>query len=303
MTAVPDPDELAPTRDPGAYGRRRPTSRGFWAMMGFGAVCMAAAAAVVVYFGGGFKHPRPAAQASQATPAAAVPAPYSPPIVAPPSPVALVAPTQIAALTDRVTLLETHEEQVLQAASLALAAAAISDAAADPRPFAVEMQAYGRYLPPTADVQALARLAGQGAPTRAALAAGLTERAAQASVAAREPAKDAGFMAQLSYALSRVISVRRLDENGNNADAALARAERHADDGDIEGAVAVLNTLAPTARAPLEGWLAAAGHRIEIDGRVAALRAQALADLAAVQGPAPASPPGATHEAGGGPAR
>ena len=49
MTAPPDSAELAPTRDPAAYGARPLLSRGFWATMVFGALCLAAAVAIVSF--------------------------------------------------------------------------------------------------------------------------------------------------------------------------------------------------------------------------------------------------------------
>jgi hypothetical protein len=90
-------------------------------------------------------------------------------------------------------------------------------------------------------------------------------------------------MAQLTYALSRVVSVRRIDATGRGPDAVLAQAERRAGDGDLEGAVAVLDTLPPGARGGLAPWRDKAVRRIEIDGHIAGLRAQAAADLAALR--------------------
>ena len=49
---------------------------------------------------------------------------------------------------------------------------------------------------------------------------------------------------------------------------------------DLEGATAGLQKLSGPARAAMAGWLDAAQRRIEIDQRIAAIRAQALAGLA-----------------------
>jgi hypothetical protein len=77
--------------------------------------------------------------------------------------------------------------------------------------------------------------------------------------------------------------VRRVDTQATGTDAILARAEHSAEDGDLEGAVAVLDTLPAPAKASLAPWLDKAERRIEIDRHIAGLRAQAVADLAAAQ--------------------
>jgi hypothetical protein len=96
-------------------------------------------------------------------------------------------------------------------------------------------------------------------------------------------------MERAAYAFSRVVTVRRVDANATGADAVLAKAERAADDGDLEGAVALLDTLPDPTKAVLAPWRDKAERRIEIDQHIAGLRAQAMADLAAAQG----APPGA----------
>ena len=283
MTAPPDAAELAPTRDPAAYGARPLLSRGFWVMILFGAVCLAAAAAIVG-FGPRLFAARPAqAPVPSASPPGASPGPavYTPTPLSPPAPLDTTAPARVAALEARVQRLESNQARDLDAAAAALAASSLSEAAAQPRPFLNELAAFQRLLPASPDAQALAPLAAQGAPTRAALASDLTNIAASVSVAAKAPARNAGFMAQIAYAVARVVSVRRVDGAGAGPDAALAWAERLAADGDLEGAAAALNGLPQAARGPLEGWRERARRRIDIDRHIAGLRAQAAADLAA----------------------
>ncbi len=290
MTALPDPAELAPTRDPAAYGRRPLLSGGFWVMMGFCALCLAAAVAIVA-LGPRLLSPRRVAAfapAQAAAPAVAY-APSPSPIA---SPTDAGAPGQVAALGDRVARLESGQARALDAAAEALAAATLGDAAAQPRPFASQLAAFQRVLPASPDALALEPLAGQGAPTRAALAADLSDLAARVSVASRAPGNAAGIMAQITYAISRVVNVRRLDAGGTGADATLVRAQRRAVDGDIEGALASLDALSPAAGAPLQTWREKALRRIAIDGHIAGLRAQAVADLTAARaGPSGASRP------------
>ncbi|HWA62556.1 MAG TPA: hypothetical protein VG939_14330, partial [Caulobacteraceae bacterium] len=72
MTALPDPsDDLAPSRDPADYGRRRMFSNAFWAMMVLCLLCVLGGVAVVV-LAPRLLH-KPAATAPTAPPAAAAP--------------------------------------------------------------------------------------------------------------------------------------------------------------------------------------------------------------------------------------
>ncbi len=273
-----DPAELAPTRDPAAYVRRPLLTGGFWVMMVFCGLCLLAAAAVVVL------GPR-LAPVKRAAAVAAVPATAAAPL-ATPSAAQLAPPLATPATADlagRVQRLESTQARALSAASAAIAASALGEAAARPTPFTADLTAVARVLPASPDAMALAALAQQGAPTRAALATQLADLAGEVSTAARAPGKDASFMDRAFYAFSRVVSVRRVDAHATGADAILARAENAASDGNLEGAVALLDTLPDTARERLAPWREKAMRRIEIDRRVAALRAQAIANLAQAQ--------------------
>ncbi len=287
MTALPDPSDLAPSQDPAAYGRRRMFSVGFWAMMALCVLCILAGAAVVK-FAPMFVGAEPAAPVrTTSTPSSALAPTETGAPPAAPSSQAADAAAAVSTLTDRVQRLEDGQAHALDAAALALAAAALADAAAQPRPFADDLAAFEYVLPFSPDARALRPLAAQGAPTRAALAAALTQEAAAVAVAARVPDRKAGILATLGYAISRVVTVRRIDGAGSAADIALASAEHRAADGDLEGAAQILDTLPATARDALAPWRAKAQRRIEVDRHVANLRAQALAGLMALQKTAP----------------
>jgi hypothetical protein len=277
----PADEERAPTRDPAAYGRRPVLNGVFWVMIAFCALCLLAAAAVVIL------GPRlaPVRQAAHVTAAAsAIPAPALPP--APPPLPAQAADTPSPDLGARVQRLETNESRLADAAAAALAAATLSDAAARPAPFTGELAAAQRLLPASPDAAALAPLAEEGAPTRAALAAELSDLAGQAAAAARAPGRNASFLDRLVYAFSRVVSLRRVDAGAGGADATLAGAEQAANDGDLEGALARLDRLPEAARATLGPWREKAERRVEIDRRIAAIRAEATSELAAARGAA-----------------
>jgi hypothetical protein len=279
MSAVPDPAELAPTRDPAAYAARPLMSRGFWVMIAFCVVCLAGSVLVATLL------PRlypshPASATKTAIPAATNPAAFAPPASTPSTAAPVLAQADVTALSARVTRLEGDQGRIANAAAAALAAAALSDAAAQPRPFVNDLAVFARLLPGSPDALALAPLAETGAPTRAALATQLADLASQVSVASHAPGKGASFMDQAVYAVSRVVSIRRVSDGGTGPDAILVAAQHHAAEGDLEGAVAALDTLPAPARSALTAWRAAALRRIEIDQHIAGLRAQAVADLA-----------------------
>src|SRR5665213_994995 len=96
MTAPPDSAELAPTRDPGAYGARPLLSRGFWAMIVFGALCLAAAVAIVS-LGPRLFATRHATTAYRVVPALPVPV-YARAPATSPAPLDTTAPARVAAL-------------------------------------------------------------------------------------------------------------------------------------------------------------------------------------------------------------
>jgi len=278
MNPADETAELAPSRDPGAYGRRPVLNGVFWLMIAFCALCLLAAVSVWM-LGPRLAPVRQAAHVSAATPAlTAAPLPAAAP---------LTLPTQAAASPDldtRVQRLETDESRLAAAAAAALAAADLSDAAARPTPFAIELAAAQRLLPASPDAAALAPLAQEGAPTRAALATELSNLAGQAAAAAHEPGRNASFVDRMLWTFSRVVTLRRVDANAGGADAALAGAEQAADDGDLEGALTRLDRLPESARSALGSWREKAERRIEIDRRIAGIRAEATAELAAARG-------------------
>ncbi len=276
MNPATESAELAPSRDPQAYARRPLLGAAFWLMMAFCVLCLLAAAAVVV-LGPRLAPVRKAAavEATAAPAASTAPTPPQAQDIAPAAPSGDIAA--------RVQRLETGQTRIADAAAGALAAAALSDAAAKPAPFTTDLAAVSRLLPGSPDTLALAPLAQEGAPTRAALAAELSDIASQVAAASRAPGKNASFMDRAFYAFSRVVTVRRVDANATGMDAVLGKAERSADDGDLEGSVLLLDRLPDATKAVLAPWREKAERRIQIDEHIAALRAQAMANLAAVQ--------------------
>jgi len=205
----------------------------------------------------------------------------APPVIAASPP-----PSDVAGLRSEVATLEARQAKILDAATEALAVAALSRVADQPRPFGESLSAFAKALP-NAATAALTPLALQGAPTRAELARSLDDLAARVAVEARAPAEGASLPARLAYALSRLVSIRRVDPAGSGPDAIIARAEIAANAGDIEGALGLLSRLPGSTKAALAGWRDSARRRVAIDQSIAGLQTQAMSDLAVARSAAP----------------
>jgi len=287
MSAAPDPAEPSAPHDPAAYARRRMMGPGYWVFIAFGVLCVLAGYGLAK-FGPSLFPAKPAPVA--ATPAgftgdaalaprALVPAPQS---AAEPGPEPVAPATaELAALGERVKLVEAAQERTAQAAAAAMAAAALVEASQTSRPFGEELAALEAIAPPSPELAALRPLAAHGAPSRSALAAAFPDYAARAASASRDPGDGAGLLQRIGYALSRVVTLRRVgDVPGAGVDATLAKAERLIEDGDLDQGLRALDRLPPTGREALADWRTRAEHRAEIDRRVAAVRAGALAQMA-----------------------
>ena len=296
MTA-PDPVQLAAPVDPAAYGQR-PKLFGvvFWLAIGFVVMLMAAGYGVA-QFGPRLMPLKPAQAPAKPAPKPAGPtlderlADIQAKLAAPPPAVAAEpASAQLSALADRVARLESDRRRVVGAAAAALAAASLSEAASGSRPFPGELESLEASLPSSPDLRALRPLAETGAPTVTALAAEYPDVAARAAVASRARAQGTGILARIAQAFAAIFTVRRVDKlEGTGVDAILARAGRDIDDGDISGALRELAALPPAGQSATADWRARAARRVQIDERVAGIRAAALAQLigAAAESPAP----------------
>jgi hypothetical protein len=286
----PEPSPLP--ADPVRY-RRKGLSVWFWIVIVFGLACIALGMVI------GFWGPRiwPAPKAAAEAPAQILPWGVS---TAEPEPVAVAAAPQaelagpaaasgdVAGLSARVRDLEAAQQRTMAAASAALASASLIQAAQTSRPFSTELSAVQALLPPSADLAQLQRLAERGAPTRSALAADFPAAASHAIAAARAPEDGASLFQRARHALSAIVTVRRVDATGGaGAHAVLARAEAKLAEGDVEGALADLDTLPPQARDALGDWRARAERRAEIDRRLSGVRQASLLALREAQGRAP----------------
>jgi len=256
--------------DPVAY-RRQGLSAWFWLVILLGLACIGLGVALAMYvpswIKGGNGQPATIVSASRAAPteAAAAPLVSGPTVEAAADPVA----GDVTGLSARVRELEAAQAQTFAAASAALASASLIQAAQTSRPFAGELAAVQSLLPPSSDLTQLQRLAQTGAPTRSALAAEFPVAASHAIAAARTPDDKASLLERARHAISSIVTIRRVDAvEGVGPHAVLARAEAKLNEGDVEGALADLDTLPPTARDALGGWRTRAERRAEIDRRL-----------------------------------
>jgi len=295
MTISPDSAEAAAPRDPALYGRTRRPGPGGWTFAAFGVLCVLSGAAIA-RFGPGLLPARPpfTTDADEATRQVALADPAHAPV---PSTPLQSAPVQVApepvssadflAVSQRLAALEGAQARLASAATSALTAAALIEASETSRPFAAELTAFEAATPQAGELRGLRSLAESGAPSRQALAASFPDYAARAASASRAPGDDASLLARLAYAVSRVVTLRRVgDIPGKGVDAVLAQAERQIEDGDINSALKTLDGLPPAGREALAPWRTRAERRAEIDRRVIALRARTLEELSRLSRPA-----------------
>jgi hypothetical protein len=104
--------------------------------------------------------------------------------------------------------------------------------------------------------QALARFATAAPPTEASLRLSF-EDAARAGRAASEPPAGTGVLDSAVSRLSGMVTVRRGEEMlwGDAAGAAIERARRALEAGDLDGALGHLARLSPPAREAMRGWI------------------------------------------------
>lgn len=270
MTSAPDPQPSPQTRPSGRRGAGVPS---LWALLAFGLICLLAGIGVADFAPKLMAPPQKVA--GLLAPSAPAASKAADPVVGPIAP----PPPSLAQLSAKVESLEAQQSAARETAAAAVAAATLLDAAQSSHPFTRELASLKAVAPPSADLAALEKLAATGAPSRAALAMEFPIYAAQAKSAA--PRSGSKFWTAVSAVSSRFISLRRVDRTeGSSVDAILARAEQKMNDGDVDQALRLVDTLPAASRAAMDPWRALALDRAELDRRVSAVRLQAVESLA-----------------------
>lgn len=160
-----------------------------------------------------------------------------------------------------------------RAARGAFALASVSEAAQRTGPFPEAMRALSIALPDHAQVKALAILAVQGAPSRPELLASFAPLEARLDQALRAQSGGPSVLGQMQAVIARQVSVKPVSPKVapqsplDSARLAIAK-------GDLAGASGALGQLEGRAAQEARLWLDGARRRLEIEGRLAAIRAE-----------------------------
>jgi hypothetical protein len=164
---------------------------------------------------------------------------------------------------------------------VALVAVALQRAIDRGVPFTSELAAAKQLVTDQSGLAPLEAVAATGIPSEAMLAQSLSTLAPAMLKASTTPAYGAaGVLAQLEAGAERLVRIRPLaDRAGDDAPTVVARAETKAARGDLAGALAELDKLPDSVRAPAGAWIKTAQTRNASLDAVRELTAGALARL------------------------
>jgi hypothetical protein len=162
----------------------------------------------------------------------------------------------------------------------ALAATALQSAVTRGDPYAPELAVLKSLGVDARLLAPLEPFADSGAPSEAALARELGTLMPSLRANAAGTSQDGGFLNKLQANAEKLVRIRPLTEPaGGDPAAVLTRLELKAGQGDITGALAELNSLPSTIRAPAEAWMKKAQARIAAVEASRRLSADALSGL------------------------
>lgn len=198
---------------------------------------------------------------------------------------AAVDQTQLSDIEQRVVALETgNDAQVMRAASLAMAVANLSRAAAGSTPFVHELTVVQALAPDQPQLAALAAHAPTGLPTIAALRSEFPAFG-RAAIRADRVAGATSWWESLLANLQSMITVRDIDETeGDTVTAIVSRIESLLVEGRLNDALMAANRLSPAAQEAIAPWLNQARPRADLEVAIANLNADVLAAIAASSG-------------------
>ncbi len=180
---------------------------------------------------------------------------------------------QVAQLQADTDTIRKQSESAALAARAAFAVAAAAEAARASGPFEQAYATLETILPGDPNIVALAPLARSGAPSRQELKDQFSSIEDNIVRAARISASGAGFWGRLQAFLAQFVTVRRTGE-GDTPTGMVERASARLQNDDVAGAVAELSRLTGPAAQVAGPWIQRARARLEIDARLAAIRAE-----------------------------
>ncbi len=172
----------------------------------------------------------------------------------------------IAQLSARLDRLETNQRALARAAATAYAATVLEDKAHTSEPFLPELAAVEPAFDDASVTAPLRAVAEHGVPSEVQLALDFPQAAMKANIASKADTDKDSLFNRARHALGSFISVRRIDKsNCKGIQAALQCAEVHLKNGNLDAALADLDTLTPSAKAALKPWLNDAQARARVD--------------------------------------
>jgi hypothetical protein len=180
---------------------------------------------------------------------------------------------QVAALQAETDTIRAQSNSAAIAARAAFAVSAATEAARASGPFEQAYATLETILPGDPNIVALAPLAKTGAPSRQELKEQFETLEGKIVRAARISAAGAGFWGRLQAFLAQFVTVRRTGESETPTGMVERASARLASD-DVAGAVAELSRLTGPAAQVAGPWVQRARTRLEIDARLAAIRAE-----------------------------
>ncbi len=193
--------------------------------------------------------------------------------------------SQFSDIEQRVVALETgNDAQVMRAASLAMAVANLSRAAAGSTPFVHELTVVQALAPDQPQLAALAAHAPTGLPTIAALRSEFPAFG-RAAIRADRVAGATSWWESLLANLQSMITVRDIEETeGDTVTAIVSRIETLLVEGRLNDALLAAGSLSPAAQEAIAPWLNQARPRADLEAAIANLNADVLAAIAASGG-------------------
>ena len=172
----------------------------------------------------------------------------------------------IAQLSARLDRLETNQRALARAAATAYAATVLEDKAHTSEPFLPELAAVEPAFDDASMTAPLRAIAEHGVPSEVQLALDFPQAAMKANIASKADTDKDSLFNRARHALGAFISVRRIDKNGcKGIQGALQCAETHLKNGNLDAALADLDTLTPSAKTALKPWLDKAQARARVD--------------------------------------
>jgi hypothetical protein len=184
---------------------------------------------------------------------------------------------EVQALRAEVPGLQERLQRAERASRASFAVAAAAEAAQASGGFSDAHAVLAAILPDDENVSALAPLAQQGAPTRSELRARFAAMELDIIRASLQAQAGAGLWGRVQATASQWVTVRRVGETDTTA-GVMEQAQQRLMQDDLDGAVRQMERLRGASAQTAAPWLADARRRLEIESRIAAIRAQ-LAEL------------------------